>query len=174
MSSAAWAAIFVQQVNATPPAVDRWTVISAVGSFASAVIAAVAAIFVALQLYWNRVEANGRESLDLVRSIVDVLPTVNVLFMREAQREALDCYEKDGPMTDAAKTYLHFLTVLDVAALAAAAKLADKRFLTDYLRSVVKPDHMVSIEFLTKLQDCTKDPTIYEHLRRFAMEAKRS
>jgi len=146
--------------------IDAWTITAALAAAASAT-------FAALQLWLSRREANGRAAMLAIGVILDRLHEIWGIDTETVQAEILRCYSEEKELDDEANRYLSFLDAVDVAALAASQRLANPHILREYLKTVVGPTHMVSLQFVEKLQDCCHDSGVYEHLRKFAADTKK-
>lgn len=133
-------------------------------------IAAAGLAHAGVQTWRSRVAANRRAGLEILRSVDRALSKLVDVPVQKAQVVILERYHgKRTTFGASAKAYLAFLNTLDLAAVAVHQRIADKKMVSNHLRTLLRGE-IVSITFIQELCDACDDGETYSDLNRFLLD----
>jgi hypothetical protein len=109
-----------------------------------------------------------------IRDIADALHALPSLDAEPLKRELIDFYQHKRPeLSVEARSYLRFLDLLDMLALAYAEDAVDRSTVRRYLRPLLRDSGAISLPFIDEMRQTFKDQSVYEHLQLLASDVRR-
>ena len=148
-------------MQATDPVVishtDTWTIVASIAAASSAV-------FAGIQVLLSRRDANRRAALELLRDLESKSRDLISISVADAQDCILAMYRgSPAEVTSGVKAYFAFLNSADLASFAVAKGLADRELLDEHISTLLRAE-VITLAFLTALQEACRDDKVYEHL----------